>query len=109
MNQRNVLNKESAFKLVAVPRHTNFDNAENRNKEIHLLKRSDATSGSRFGTSLINLGQLDGDEYEDFAVGAPGADDGVGAIYIYRGSKSFWNEHKDRNGMIIFQHNTYIF
>ena len=100
-NHYDVLNKERAFELAAVPRHTNFDNTlEHMNKGIHILKRSDATSGSRFGMSLINLGRLDGDKYEDFAVGAPGADSGLGAIYIYRGSKHFWAEEKDRNGMI---------
>lgn len=40
---------------------------------------------SRFGTSLLALGRLDDDKFEDFAVGAPGEDDGRGAIYIYYG------------------------
>ena len=40
---------------------------------------------SRFGTSLLALGRFDHDKFEDFAVGAPGEDDGKGAIYIYYG------------------------
>ena len=47
-------------------------------------------SGSRFGSAIANLGDLQKDGFEDFAVGAPydGADHG-GAIYVYRGTKDF--------------------
>ena len=61
---------------------------------IHMakLKRTEAANGARFGSSLLNLGRFDGDKYEDFAVGAPYEDDGIGAVYIYRGSRTFWKE-----------------
>ena len=40
---------------------------------------------SLFGSSLLALGKLDNDKYEDFAVGAPGEDEGKGAVYIFYG------------------------
>ena len=97
---------------MAVPRHTNDGSfteiVESGNRGMKVLKRKEATSGSRFGMSLINLGRFDGDEYEDFAVGAPGDDNGVGAIYVYRGSQSFWTTDNDKNGKNIFITTKYI-
>lgn len=98
-NRHSVLNNVMTFDLKAVARHTNL-NKNSMNKELRFLERKEATSGSRFGMSLINLGRFDGDKYEDFAVGSPGADNGLGAIYIYRGSKSFWTDDKDQQGKI---------
>ena len=46
---------------------------------------------SRFGSSIANLGDLQKDGFEDFAVGAPYElhnDQYIGAVYIYRGSKN---------------------
>uniref|UniRef100_A0A158QM39 Integrin_alpha2 domain-containing protein n=1 Tax=Haemonchus placei TaxID=6290 RepID=A0A158QM39_HAEPC len=45
---------------------------------------------SQFGLSITKLGNLDGDKrgYNDFAVGAPFANDGKGAVYVYLGEKS---------------------
>ena len=44
----------------------------------------------RFGASLANLGFLDSDRYQDFAVGAPyDGENREGAVYIYRGSINF--------------------
>ena len=40
---------------------------------------------------------MDGDIYEDFAVGAPYETDksgNVGAVFIYRGSENFWTSDK---------------
>ncbi|CAL4059694.1 unnamed protein product, partial [Meganyctiphanes norvegica] len=45
-------------------------------------------ANSRFATTLAVLGDLNDDGYEDLAVGAPWEDDGVGAVYIYLGSKT---------------------
>ena len=39
---------------------------------------------SRFGSAIVNLGDLQNDGFEDFAVGAPF--EGNGVVYIYRGS-----------------------
>ena len=51
---------------------------------------SSLAAGSRFGASLASLGDLDGDRYEDFAVGSPfEGERGEGAVYIYRGSATF--------------------
>lgn len=45
---------------------------------------------SQFGLSLTKLGNVDGDRdgVNDFAVGAPFAFDGAGAVYVYHGSKT---------------------
>ncbi|KAK6014762.1 FG-GAP repeat protein [Ostertagia ostertagi] len=45
---------------------------------------------SQFGLSITKLGNLDGDKrgYNDFAVGAPFANEGKGAVYVYLGEKS---------------------
>uniref|UniRef100_A0A183GBW7 ITA11 n=1 Tax=Heligmosomoides polygyrus TaxID=6339 RepID=A0A183GBW7_HELPZ len=45
---------------------------------------------SQFGLSISKLGNLDGDKsgYNDFAVGAPFADGGKGAVYVFLGQES---------------------
>ena len=39
---------------------------------------------------MVNLGTLNDDKYEDFAVGAPF--EGNGAVYIYFGDARFWSD-----------------
>ncbi|GMR42590.1 hypothetical protein PMAYCL1PPCAC_12785, partial [Pristionchus mayeri] len=53
-----------------------------------VLRMSDLLS--QFGISIAKLGNLDGDlaGFQDFAVGAPFANDGAGAVYIYHGAAS---------------------
>ncbi|KAK2822245.1 hypothetical protein Q5P01_022310 [Channa striata] len=41
---------------------------------------------SMFGLSVENLGDINLDGYDDFAVGSPYEDDGAGKVYIYQGS-----------------------
>ncbi|VDL77756.1 unnamed protein product [Nippostrongylus brasiliensis] len=45
---------------------------------------------SQFGLSITKLNNIDGDRhgYNDFAVGAPFAEGGKGAVYVYLGDKS---------------------
>ncbi|KIH57930.1 FG-GAP repeat protein [Ancylostoma duodenale] len=45
---------------------------------------------SQFGLSISKLGNVDGDKdgFNDFAVGAPFANDGTGAVYVFLGEKS---------------------
>ena len=50
----------------------------------HILDKDE--TGDQFGTSLT-LADLNGDGQLDLAVGAPGENDGVGAVYLYRGDK----------------------
>ena len=55
-------------------------------------KTPNLKSGSRFGSAISNVGDLQNDGYQDFVVGAPaGGDDGQGVVYVYRGSKDFDN------------------
>jgi len=45
----------------------------------------------RFGYAVANAGDLDGDGFDDVAVGAPGADDAAsdtGSVYVFRGGAS---------------------
>ena len=48
-----------------------------KRKGIILPRGSAITEGSRYGYALINLGNLDSDKYEDFAVGSPFEGKGV--------------------------------
>lgn len=61
-------------------------------------------SGARFGATLASLGNLDGDGLEDFAVGAPHENNGAGAIYVYRGSRSFVFSGNTNSFLCIFVH-----
>ncbi|XP_064456909.1 integrin alpha-4-like [Ornithodoros turicata] len=45
-----------------------------------------ATSQSRFGTSIADIGDINMDGYNDVAVGAP-FEDNVGAVYVYHGAR----------------------
>ncbi len=51
-----------------------------------LIVASDSSFYDKFGVTLADLGDLDGDGYDDLAVGATSADAGV--VYIYPGSAS---------------------
>ena len=42
-------------------------------------------SGSSFGMSITSCGDLDQDGVNDLAIGAPGAEGGTGAVYVYQG------------------------
>uniref|UniRef100_A0A2C9LFP5 Integrin alpha first immunoglubulin-like domain-containing protein n=1 Tax=Biomphalaria glabrata TaxID=6526 RepID=A0A2C9LFP5_BIOGL len=68
-----------------------FINREFFNLELdkNLLAGSN-TVGSRFGTSVANLGDLNLDRFEDIAVGAPYEEES-GVVYIYNGAKSGLN------------------
>ncbi|XP_052004791.1 integrin alpha-6 isoform X1 [Xyrauchen texanus] len=48
--------------------------------------RLNGTKDSMFGLSVENIGDINLDSFEDFAVGAPNADSGFGCVYIYHGS-----------------------
>jgi len=53
------------------------------------LTASDAFAQDRFGSAVVGLGDIDGDGYDDLAVGAPGNDDageGAGAVYVFLGA-----------------------
>ena len=81
------------FQMEAVVEHTNegdLKSAPTDRNSLKFLRRKYSSNGAMFGASLINLKRLDGDRCEDFAVGAPYEDDGEGAVYIYRGSRTFW-------------------
>ena len=41
--------------------------------------------GARFGASVAPIGDVDGDDQDDFAIGAPGSANGVGCAWIVRG------------------------
>ncbi|KAM3963779.1 integrin alpha-PS3 [Aphomia sociella] len=43
-------------------------------------------SGARFGISIASLGDVDGDDINDIAIGAPWENEGSGVVYIYQGS-----------------------
>ncbi|KAJ8728846.1 hypothetical protein PYW07_006542 [Mythimna separata] len=43
-------------------------------------------SGSMFGTAIINVGDLNGDEKDEIAISAPFEKDGQGVVYLYSGA-----------------------
>ena len=82
----------------------NEEDSANQNRKFTLKTVNDwgrclsgkCVSGSRFGASLANIGDLQNDGFEDFVVGSPyDGEDHTGAIYVYRGAKDF--------GLLTFQ------
>ena len=68
--------------------------------------------GAKFGATVANVGDLDGDRFEDFAVAAPFENEGRGAIYIFRGAPGVvfagklpnnWSFGEDERGDGAFQ------
>ncbi|CAL1544971.1 unnamed protein product [Lymnaea stagnalis] len=63
-----------------------YINREFFNLELMTLLSGSNTAGSRFGTAVANIGDLNLDKYEDIVVGAPYEEES-GVIYIYNGGK----------------------
>ncbi|VEN53536.1 unnamed protein product [Callosobruchus maculatus] len=55
-------------------------------RSYHTKLTGSRKTAARFGTAISQLGDIDLDGYQDIAISAPFEDDGVGAVYIYRGS-----------------------
>jgi len=56
------------------------------NSCVVLLLRLYGDVDSFFGNSITNLGDVNMDGANDIAIGAPGHDDGKGAVYIFHGN-----------------------
>ncbi|XP_056650073.1 integrin alpha-4 isoform X2 [Monodelphis domestica] len=59
--------------------------SEGKMKELETELVGSDKHAARFGESILNLGDIDNDGFEDVAIGAPQEDDLRGAIYIYNG------------------------
>lgn len=57
-----------------------------RDADAIFYSQTDGADG--FGETVFGLGDINGDGFGDFAVGAPKATNSVGAVYIYFGSNS---------------------
>ncbi|XP_071764788.1 integrin alpha-M-like [Centroberyx gerrardi] len=53
--------------------------------EAPIILKGDAVEKGRFGSSLAPLPDLNGDGFNDLAIGAPLENDGQGSIYIFNG------------------------
>ena len=60
------------------------------------ISPNELESRSRFGSSIAKIGDIHKDGLEDFAVGAPGFDEGKGAVIIFHGCTDFNFEHYQR-------------
>ena len=80
------------FKLKAVGGFTRSVDMERIPLDTSILTPNERLpDGARYGASILNIGKLD-DKTNYFIVGAPyGGDNDQGAIYLYRGSPTFWN------------------
>ncbi|KAJ0175826.1 hypothetical protein K1T71_008985 [Dendrolimus kikuchii] len=51
----------------------------------HGFVSGSGASGARFGATIAELGDVDGDGFKDVAIGAPWENEGLGVVYIYKG------------------------
>lgn len=51
--------------------------------------------GHSFGKRVANLGDVNGNGYDDIAISAPYANDGAGMVFIYFGGPTFFNDEPD--------------
>ncbi|CAL8114657.1 unnamed protein product [Orchesella dallaii] len=61
------------------------DMASKSTSQLGKFCLEDKPKGARFGSAIANLGDINFDQKEDFAVAAPYHDDGVGTVFIYYG------------------------
>ena len=83
----------SDFKLSAVGGFTPSADMERIPPNTPILTPDERLpDGARYGSSILNIGKLDDDQFDDFVVGAPyGGEDHQGVIYLYRGSETWWS------------------
>ena len=55
------------------------------------------SEAGRFGSAIANLGDLNRDGKEDFAVGAPGEEAGAGVVYIFLALEKGLARKKDKS------------
>ena len=53
----------------------------------HSLSSGNGIPGSRFGSAMGSIGDINKDGMNDVAIGAPYEDDNQGAVYIYHGKR----------------------
>ena len=95
--------------IVGAPHHTDFADHEIKfeigavyiyhQRNWHFSRKSDEIllgkhEGGRFGHAVAALGDINGDGFNDVAVGAPY--EGFGVVYIHHGSKSGLNSKADQ-------------
>jgi integrin alpha 8 len=77
-------NSEIKFDVGAV--YVYFQTSKGLYEKENSLNITGQFSGGQFGFAVANLGDSNGDGYNDLAVGAPYEDGGSGVVYIYHGS-----------------------
>nr|AAG25993.1 integrin alpha chain [Podocoryna carnea] len=64
-----------------------YKNSQQDTLELKQTLYGDKTRGGLFGYSVVSVGDLNSDSFNDVAVGAPwGGPDGKGAVYLYYGT-----------------------
>ncbi|XP_049829405.1 integrin alpha-PS5-like isoform X1 [Schistocerca gregaria] len=77
----------------------------NSMKSMKLYQKIDGqNSGGQFGLAVTSLGQLNRDECDDVAVGAPYEDNGRGAVYIYNGGYESLKLSQKITASLIYPH-----
>ena len=89
-------NSEIKFDVGAV--YVYYQTSKGIYRKENSLNITGKISGGQFGFAVANLGDSNGDGYNDLAVGAPYENDGSGVVYIYHG----WNTNlRNRLGQIL--------
>lgn len=57
---------------------------------------------ARFGSAIADIGDIDGNDFRDVAVGAPLEADHAGSVYIFNGFKDGIREHFSQVGYKVF-------
>lgn len=80
-------------------RGDNFDSILNENQfdlnDSDAIFYSQYNGNDGFGETVVGLGDINGDGYGDFAIGAPKSDSSAGAVYIYLGSDTPYTSTSD--------------
>lgn len=79
-------NSEIKFDVGAI--YVYYQTANGLYKNENSINITGETSGGQFGFAVANLGDSNGDGYNDLAVGAPYDNGGSGIVYIYHGSNT---------------------